>query len=88
MNIKIVVKGKIILMLVSEKIIKNNEYILWLKNDKIYFKFKIDTKIRISKINIDAMGRIFKTKNWLGEMANNIDKCFLIMIKNKTLGAS
>lgn len=35
-------------MLVSEKIIKNNEYILWLKNDKIYFTFKIDTKIRIS----------------------------------------
>ena len=39
-------------------------------------------------INIDAMGRIFKTKNWLGEMANNIDKYFLIVIKNKTLEAS
>ena len=73
-------------MLVSEK--KINERVLWLKNDKIYFKFKIDTKIRISKINIDAMGRIFKTKNWLGEMVKNIEKCFLIMIKNKTLEAS
>lgn len=87
MNIKIIVKGKIIFKCLFQKK-KINERILWLKNDKIYFKFKIDTKIRISKINIDAMGRIFKTKNWLGEMVNNIEKCFLIMIKNKTLEAS
>lgn len=87
MNIKIIVKGKIIFKCLFQKK-KINERILWLKNDKIYFKFKIDTKIRISKINIDAMGRIFKTKNWLGEMVKNIEKCFLIMIKNKTLEAS
>ena len=61
MNIKIIVKGKIIFKCLFQKK-KINERILWLKNDKIYFKFKIDTKIRISKINIDAMGRIFKTK--------------------------
>lgn len=46
---KIVVKGKIILLLVSEKIIKNNEYILWLKMIKYILNFKIDTKIRISE---------------------------------------
>ena len=29
----------------------------------MHLKIKIDTKIRMSKINIDAMGRIFKAKN-------------------------
>ena len=51
----------------------------------MHLKIKIDTKIRMSKINIDAMGRIFKAKNWLGEMANSRDKYFLTVINNKTL---